>query len=80
MATAKPPEKHSRLLRAGGCSLLGLAFTGIGFWVFIEGVATANKPHEVSGGWALACLAVVVAVLAVVASVLLVRNFRHDGL
>lgn len=76
---AQPP-KHRRLLRAGMLAGLGWLFAGLALWIFIEGVATANRPHEVSGGWAVALLVGIDLVLAVVVTTLLVKNVRHDGL
>lgn len=80
MTNPTSPEKHYRVLRAGAFGLLGWLLMGAGLWVFMEGVATANRPHEVSGQWAVAGLALVCAALAIVIPVQLVRNFREDGL
>ena len=80
MESSSQPPKHQLLLRAGVLASLGWLLAGIALWVFIEGVATANRPHEVSGGWAVATLAAIDLVLAVLVTVLLVRNTRRDGL
>lgn len=78
--TVAERPKHHRLLLAGWCGVLGWLLAGAAFWVFYEGIATANRPHEISGQWAFFSLAGIDLILAVLVSVLLVRNFRRDGL
>ena len=74
------PPRHQLLLNAGLFAGLGWLLTGLMVWIFIQGVSSANRPHEVTGEWAVFSLAAIDLILAVVVTVLLVRSVRRDGL